>query len=67
MSTFLACIVWMASVFVAWYFNFPIPGTGGEGPGGPPGEAYLAAGMLYGGWLPLAGLMHDATNQAGSE
>lgn len=66
MSTFLACIVWMASVFVAWYFQLPIPGTGGEGPGETSPEMYLAAGMLYGGWLPLAALMHDA-EKAGSE
>lgn len=66
MSTFLACILWMVSVFLAWKFQFPIPGTGGEGPGATPVEAYLAAGMLYGGWLPIAALIHDA-EKAGSE
>ena len=57
MNTFVACLVWMAAVFVAWLFKLPVPGAEG---GDIPADCYLAAGMLYGQWIPLAGMARDA-------
>lgn len=65
MSTFLACIALMASVFIAWLLNVPLPGAGGN-PADYPPDLYLAAGMLYGGWLPLAAMIGDAEKAVGS-